>query len=34
MKTRHKTPLIAAAIVLLGASGSLQAQNVRANPGY
>ncbi|MFN4350899.1 MAG: OmpA family protein [Hylemonella sp.] len=34
MKTRHKTTLVAVAIALLGASGSLQAQNVRANPGY
>lgn len=34
MKTRHQTTLIAVAIALLGASGSLQAQAVRANPGY
>ncbi|MDZ4073127.1 MAG: OmpA family protein [Hylemonella sp.] len=34
MNTRHKTTLVAVAIALLGASGSLQAQNVRANPGY
>ncbi len=34
MKTRNKTPLIAVAIALLGASGVLQAQNVRANAGY
>lgn len=34
MNTRHKITLIAAAITLLGASASLQAQNVRANPGY
>ena len=34
MNTRHKTTLIAVAIALLGASGALQAQNVRANPGY
>jgi len=34
MKTRYKTTLIAAGIALLAASGSLQAQNVRANPGY
>ena len=34
MNTRKKTTLIVAAIALLGASASLQAQNVRANPGY
>lgn len=34
MNTRNKITLIAVAIALLGASGSLQAQNVRANPGY
>jgi len=34
MNTRHQTTLIAVAIALLGASGSLQAQAVRANPGY
>lgn len=34
MNTRNKTTLIAVAIALLGASGSLQAQAVRANPGY
>ena len=34
MNTRKKTTLIVAAITLLGASASLQAQNVRANPGY
>lgn len=34
MSTRNKTTLIVAGIALLVASGSLQAQNVRANPGY
>lgn len=34
MKKHHKTPLVVAGIALLAASGSLQAQNVRANPGY
>ncbi len=34
MNTRKKTTLIVAAIALLAASTSLQAQNVRANPGY
>ncbi len=34
MKTRNKITLIAAGITLLAASGAVQAQNVRANPGY
>ncbi len=34
MSTRNQTTLIVAGIALLAASGSLQAQNVRANPGY
>ncbi len=34
MSTRNQTTLIVAGIALLAASGSLQAQNVRANAGY
>lgn len=34
MKTHTKITLIAAGITLLAASGAVQAQNVRANPGY
>ncbi|KRH99544.1 OmpA family protein [Curvibacter sp. PAE-UM] len=34
MSTRKQTTLIVAGIALLVVSGSLQAQNVRANPGY
>lgn len=34
MKTHNKITLIAAGITLLAASGAVQAQNVRANPGY